>query len=78
MQREQRISMSKVPEPIRRELVALAARPESDIDCSDVPATSAGDWCGAVRGKFHRPIEQHRIDADMPEQPKQGNPDTRG
>lgn len=60
--------MSKVPESIRKELAALAARPESSIDLSDVPATSAQDWRGAVRGKFYRPVKQQltvRIDADV-------------
>lgn len=60
--------MNKVPESVRKELAALAARPESDIDFSDLPATTAGDWKGAVRGKFYRPIKQQltvRIDADV-------------
>lgn len=77
MQREQQTSMSKMPEPIRRELEALASQPASDIDCSDMPATSAEDWCGAVRGKFHRPVERQGIDVDMPEQPQQDKPHTR-
>lgn len=60
--------MSKVPEAIRKELAALAARPESDIDCSDIPATTEQSWRGGVRGRFYRPVKQQltvRIDADV-------------
>lgn len=60
--------MNKVPESIRKELAALAARPESEIDFSDLPATKEQDWRGAQRGKFYRPIKQQltvRIDADV-------------
>jgi uncharacterized protein (DUF4415 family) len=62
--------MNKVPESIRNELAALAAKPEDEIDFSDLPATSQQDWQGAVRGKFYRPIKQQltvRIDADVVE-----------
>src|ERR1700739_1241980 len=61
-------SMKKVPESLRRELAALLARPEEDIDFSDIPATTHEDWAGAVRGKFYRPVKQQltvRIDADV-------------
>ena len=60
--------MNKVPKSIRKELAALAAQPESEIDFSDLPATTEQDWHGAVRGKFYRPIKQQltvRIDADV-------------
>lgn len=60
--------MNKVPESIKKELAALAAKPESEIDFSDLPATTEHDWQGAVRGKFYRPIKQQltvRIDADI-------------
>jgi uncharacterized protein (DUF4415 family) len=62
--------MNKVPEAVRKELAALAALPESAIDFSDLPATQAQDWAGAVRGKFYRPVKQQltvRIDADVVE-----------
>ena len=69
--------MSKVPESISKELATLAARPESDIDFSDLPATKEQDWNGAQRAKFYRPIKQQltvRIDADVLEWLKtQGN-----
>ena len=60
--------MKKVPESIRKELAALFARPQHDIDFSDLPPTRKADWAGAVRGKFYRPVKQQltvRIDADV-------------
>jgi uncharacterized protein (DUF4415 family) len=60
--------MKKVPKAIRKELRALAKRPESEIDYSDIPATTSKEWAGAVRGKFYRPIKRQltvRIDADV-------------
>jgi len=60
--------MNKIPESIRKELAALAAKPENEIDFSDLPPTTEQDWHGAVRGKFYRPIKQQltvRIDADV-------------
>lgn len=60
--------MKKVPESIRKELAALSARQERDIDYSDLPPTSREDWATATRGKFYRPVKQQltvRIDADI-------------
>lgn len=60
--------MNKVPESVRKELAALAAMPESEIDFSDLPPLQAQDWVGAERGKFYRPVKQQltvRIDADV-------------
>ena len=60
--------MNKVPDSVRKELAALAARLEDSIDFSDLPATSRKDWQGATRGKFYRPIKQQltvRVDADV-------------
>ena len=60
--------MNKVPESIRKELAALAAKPESEIDFSDLPATTEHDWQGAQRGQFYRPVKKQltvRIDADV-------------
>jgi uncharacterized protein (DUF4415 family) len=60
--------MKKVPKSIRKELMALANRPDSDIDYSDIPASTREDWAGAVRGKFYRPVKRQltvRIDADV-------------
>ncbi len=60
--------MNQVPDSVRKELAALAAKPEGEIDFSDLPATQRKDWQGAERGKFYRPIKQQltvRIDADV-------------
>ena len=41
--------MSKVPESIRQELAALADKPESEIDFSDLPPPHDHpglEWCG--------------------------------
>ncbi|MES2299153.1 MAG: BrnA antitoxin family protein [Pseudomonadota bacterium] len=60
--------MKKVSESVGRELATLAAMKESDIDFSDIPATTEHDWHGATRGKFYRPIKQQltvRVDADV-------------
>jgi uncharacterized protein (DUF4415 family) len=60
--------MRKVPKSIRRELTALANRPDSEIDYSDIPPSTREDWAGAVRGKFYRPVKRQltvRIDADV-------------
>jgi uncharacterized protein (DUF4415 family) len=60
--------MRKVAKSIRKELIALANRPDSEIDYSDIPASTRADWAGAVRGKFYRPVKRQltvRIDADV-------------
>ena len=60
--------MNKVPESVRKELSALAAKPESEIDYSDIPATTKDAWRGASRGRFYCPLKQQltvRIDADV-------------
>jgi len=46
----------------------LAARPDSEIDTSDIPELTAEQWKNAVRGRFYRPIKRQitaRIDADV-------------
>ena len=47
--------MSKVSESLRKELAALVAMPESEIDFSDIPATTEKDWQNAQRGQFFKP-----------------------
>jgi uncharacterized protein (DUF4415 family) len=52
----------------RKELVALAALRDFQIDTSDLPELPARAWKDAVRGKFYRPVKQAvslRIDADV-------------
>lgn len=51
-----------------KELAALAAMPETDINHSDIPETTEQQWDGASRGEFYRPIKKQltvRIDADV-------------
>jgi len=49
-------------------LKALAARPESGIDTSDIPELTAEQWKRGVRGRFYRPVKRQitaRVDADV-------------
>lgn len=50
----------------KRELKALAAMKDEDIDFSDIPEQL--DWSGATRGRFYKPVKQQltlRLDADL-------------
>jgi len=50
------------------ELAALAARPESAIDYSDIPEATEAFFKNAVQGRFYKPIKTSttvRIDADV-------------
>jgi len=52
----------------KRELAALAALPDEQIDTSDIPELPPGAWKDAVRGRFYRPVKQAvsmRLDADV-------------
>jgi uncharacterized protein (DUF4415 family) len=52
----------------KRELAKLAARPDGEIDYSDIPPLSEKFWRNAVRNPFYRPLKQQvtlRIDADI-------------
>jgi uncharacterized protein (DUF4415 family) len=49
-------------------LDALFARPDSEIDLSDIPEWTAEDFKKAVRGKFYRPTKGQitaKIDNDV-------------
>ena len=49
-------------------LKALAARPDSEIDTSDIPELTAEHWKRGVRGRFYRPVKRQitaRVDADV-------------
>jgi uncharacterized protein (DUF4415 family) len=49
-------------------LKRLAARPDSEIDTSDIPKLTAEQWKHAVRGRFYRPVKRQitaRVDADV-------------
>ncbi len=50
----------------KRDLKALAAMTDKDINLSDIPEQL--DWSGAKRGVFYKPIKQQltlRLDADV-------------
>lgn len=58
--------MSKADKVRKKELQALAAKAERDIDTEDMPEVT--DWSDAVIGKFYRPVKKQvtiRIDADV-------------
>ena len=49
-------------------LKKLAARPQSEIDYSDIPPLTEEFWKNAVRGRFYRPNKTSttvRIDSDV-------------
>jgi uncharacterized protein (DUF4415 family) len=52
----------------RAEMKALASRPDSEIDTSDIPEMTEEQWRNARRGHFYRPRKQQitaRVDADV-------------
>jgi uncharacterized protein (DUF4415 family) len=52
----------------KAELEALAARPDSDIDYSDIPPLDDAFWKNAARNPFYKPIKTSttvRIDSDV-------------
>jgi uncharacterized protein (DUF4415 family) len=52
----------------RESLKALANKPDSEIDFSDIPETTDEQWKHAVRGRFYRPVKKQitaRVDADV-------------
>ena len=52
----------------KRELAALAALRDDQIDNSDIPELPPGAWKDAVPGRFYRPVKQAvsiRLDADV-------------
>lgn len=58
--------MKKLTRNQKKELRALAAMPDSQIDVTDIPELT--NWSRAVVGKFYRPIKKSltiRIDADV-------------
>lgn len=58
--------MRKLTRKQRKQIEAIAAMKDSDIDISDIPERK--DWTGAVVGKFYRPIKRPvtvRLDADV-------------
>jgi uncharacterized protein (DUF4415 family) len=49
-------------------LKALAVRPDSEVDTSDIPEMTEEQWRNARRGHFYRPRKRQinaRVDADV-------------
>ena len=65
------VDLARLPsltEKQKIELDALAARPDGDIDYSEIPPLTAKFWTDAARGRFYKPIKTSttlRIDADV-------------
>jgi uncharacterized protein (DUF4415 family) len=60
--------LSELTEAQIANLEALAARPDSEIDTSDIPELSAEQWKKGIRGRFYRPVKRQitaRVDADV-------------
>ncbi|MGO9085272.1 MAG: BrnA antitoxin family protein [Candidatus Sulfotelmatobacter sp.] len=52
----------------KKELKALAALADDQIDTSDIPELPPHAWKNAVRGRFYRPVKQAismRLDSDV-------------
>jgi uncharacterized protein (DUF4415 family) len=52
----------------RRRIAAIAAKPDSAIDFSDIPRLRESFWKNAVRNPFYRPVKRQvtvRLDADV-------------
>ncbi len=58
----------KITAAQRAELKALAAKPDSEIDVSDIPVLPDTFWENAVRNPFYKPLKKQltvRLDADV-------------
>jgi uncharacterized protein (DUF4415 family) len=58
--------MKKLTKEQRRDIAAIAAKRDEDIDLSDMPERL--DWSGAVVGMFYRPAKRPvtmRLDEDV-------------
>jgi uncharacterized protein (DUF4415 family) len=52
----------------KRKLAQLAARPDSEIDFSEIPPLEESFWKNAVRNPLYRPVKRQltvRLDADV-------------
>jgi len=65
----------------KAEIAALKARPEDDVDTSDIPELTEEFWQKAVRNPYFKPIKQQltlRLDSDLVAWFKGRTPDGRG
>lgn len=66
-----RSKLSELPpltEEQLEELRALASRPDSETDTSDIPELSKERWVHTIRGGFYRPVKEQlttRVDSDV-------------
>ena len=61
-------TLPPLTEAQRAELRALEARPDSEVDFSDISETTVEEWKNAERGHFYRPVKRQitaRVDADV-------------
>jgi uncharacterized protein (DUF4415 family) len=61
-------TLPPLTEARRAKLRALGARPDSEIDFSDIPQLTDEQWKNAERGRFYRPVKRQitaRVDADV-------------
>ena len=57
---------SELPPDIQAQILALADKPEDEINTDDIPEVL--DWSNAKRGVFYRPVKQQitlRLDAEV-------------
>jgi uncharacterized protein (DUF4415 family) len=65
------IDLANLPSLTKRQkadLAALAARPDGEIDFSDIPPLTEEFWKNAARGKYYKPTKTSttvRIDSDV-------------
>jgi uncharacterized protein (DUF4415 family) len=61
-------TLPALTEADRERLRALAAKPDSEIDTSEIPEWTDEQWKNAVRGRFYRPNKKQitaKVDADV-------------
>src|ERR1700704_4399067 len=52
----------------KRQLAKLAAKPDEEIDLTEIPELTDAFWKNAVRNPFYRPVKQQltvRLDSDV-------------
>jgi uncharacterized protein (DUF4415 family) len=65
------VDLANLPSLTKRQkadVAALAARPDGEIDFSDIPPLTEDFWKNAVRGKYYKPTKTSttvRIDSDV-------------
>lgn len=63
-----RDTLPKLTRERHHALEQLAARPDAEIDITDIPELADERWADAEHGRFYRPIKRQitaRVDADV-------------